>query len=133
MDDLQLLLSADPDTTEIQLNERYSLITSYSELEEINTILPILSDFVNLQILDLSDNELKSLPLDLSSLTCLHSLDITNNPFESLVEVASSLQTLPLLRSLSINLQTNEEVELILTSLPKLELLNGQGIFLVKV
>ncbi len=98
-----------------------------SSLEEIDSLMPVLVRFQNLEALNLSENRLKSLPANLSSLPHLHTLNINGNPFEPFPALIASLQTLPALRNLSLNLQQNEEVELTLNSLPNLDVLNDQG------
>lgn len=125
MTDFQLLLQ--PNSAELSLNDRYSPRTLRSDLEEIDSLLPSLQQLPALEALDLSNNNMKALPVDLSGLKNLHTLNINDNPFEDFAAMVAALQTLPSLRSLSLNLQRNEEVELVLSSLPSLEILNDQG------
>lgn len=127
MEELKALLASNPEIPEIDLSDQYRC-RNLSDLNEIDSLVPSLSQFPLLQSLNLSDNNLKTLPEALSQLESLHTLNISNNLFESLPSVVSVLQTLPALRQLNLALERNEEVELVLTSLPSLEVLNNQEI-----
>jgi hypothetical protein len=96
-------------------------------------LLPILAQFPSLETLNLTNNNLRSLPSDLSSLKQLHSLHINNNLFEDFNELVKALQTLPSLKVLSLNLHHNEEVELVLNVLTNLQVLNDQGTLCVSI
>jgi Ca2+-binding EF-hand superfamily protein len=97
----------------------------FSEIENLDSILPILRKFSKLQELQLFGNRLENLPADLSFLKNLMTLDISNNLFSSLKSVLPSLRTLPNLRELHISLSNEEEEHELLTALPNLERLNG--------
>eukprot|EP00826_Nyctotherus_ovalis_P048786 TRINITY_DN5782_c0_g1_i14.p1 TRINITY_DN5782_c0_g1~~TRINITY_DN5782_c0_g1_i14.p1 ORF type:complete len:640 (+),score=99.30 TRINITY_DN5782_c0_g1_i14:126-2045(+) len=127
MEELKALLASNPETTEIDLSDQYHCC-NLSDLNEIDSLIPLLAQFPPLESLNLSDNNLKALPEALSQLESLHTLNISNNLFESLPSVVSVLQTLPALKQLNLALERNEEVELVLTSLPNLETLNNQEI-----
>ena len=102
-------------------------MASYSQLQDIDSLLPLLQQLAKLKHLNLSGNDLKALPLNLGVLSSIETIELNDNPWEDLVGVVASLQTLPVLRNLSLNLSTNDEADLVLTSLPRLEYLNGQG------
>ena len=99
----------------------------YSNLEEIDSFLPILEKFLCLEAIDLSNNRIRALPPDLSGLKSLRILNINNNPFDDFADTVAALQTLPMLRFLCRNLEQSEEVELVLNTLQNLESLNEQG------
>ena len=74
--------------------------------------------------LDLSDNDLPTLPRDLSSLSSLEALDVSGNPFLSLP--LHGLASLPQLKSLRIDVKPGEE-DTLRAVLPRLEELRGKG------
>ena len=70
--------------------------------------------------INLSDNEIRKLPNDLSCLTQIVELNLTGNPIENLQLAVESLMTMPVLSSLHINLHQEEEVDFLLRNLPAL-------------
>ncbi|KAL0490135.1 hypothetical protein AKO1_009358 [Acrasis kona] len=105
-----------PDATEISL-ESCGLTT-------LDEVLPDLVKFRNLKVLRLGNNNLSSLPGDMSGLQKLEYLDLTNNPFVDLERIMSGLFSLPSLKYLYINLDEKDEDDIIV-SLTNLESFNG--------
>ncbi|KAF1318543.1 hypothetical protein FI667_g13800, partial [Globisporangium splendens] len=98
LEELQELLNAEPDTERISLRSR--------RLEQIDVEMEYLQfHFANIRHLDLSDNELETLPADFGLL--LPKLKCGS------------------LKSLSVTLKSPTEEELLLVVLPKLRILNG--------
>ena len=76
--------------------------------------------------LNLSENNLTTLPDDLSNFKNLKILDIRNNNFpnSSFMEIIKSLMTIPNLIDLKLDIETEEQSSLVLTNLPNLLKLN---------
>ena len=104
-----------------------SLNLSNKNIEDEDNIFNEINNPEKYISIDLSHNQLKSLPKDLSFFTNLRVLNITNNKFINYTEVAASLSTLPELQDLSIDLSNQENVIIILSTLPNLIKLNGQS------
>ena len=75
--------------------------------------------------INLSDNDIRKLPNDLSLLNHIIELNLTGNPIDNLQLAVESLVTMPLLENLHINLHQEEEVDFLLRNLPNLLMLNG--------
>jgi hypothetical protein len=74
----------------------------------------------------LNENNLTSLPEDLSMFKNLQRLDIRKNKFKDINSVVKALSSLPNLIDLEISLSQQEEVFIILKLLPNLKRLNGK-------
>ena len=76
--------------------------------------------------LNLSENNLTTLPDDLSNFKNLKILDIRNNNFpnSSFMEIIKSLMTIPNLIDLKLDIETEEQSSIVLTNLPNLLKLN---------
>ena len=76
--------------------------------------------------LNLSENNLTTLPDDLSNFKNLKILDIRNNNFpnSSFMDIIKSLMTIPNLIDLKLDIETEEQSSLVLTNLPNLIKLN---------
>ena len=85
----------------------------------------LLGRFTELKKINLSDNEIRKLPNDLSCLGRIIELNLTGNPIENLQLAVESLMTMPVLNSLHINLHQEEEVDFLLRNLPGRQILNG--------
>ncbi len=90
--------------------------------------LSLLSRFTELRRIDLSDNLLRRLPSDLSSLNHVIEFDLNGNPLEDLQAAVDSLALMPSLRKLRINLHEEEQVDYLLRNLEQLEELNGLAV-----
>ena len=95
-DKLQALLTSAPQTSEVSLAEQ--------QISDLESLLPMLAQFPNLRSLRLSNNELTSLPADLSCLVTLELLDIKNNPITQASNIINGLASLPSLKHLFIDL-----------------------------
>ncbi|XP_066963781.1 LOW QUALITY PROTEIN: leucine-rich repeat-containing protein 40-like [Macrobrachium rosenbergii] len=80
--------------------EQTDLTRLYLASNQLTTIAPKINNLMSLQILDLSDNCLSSLPSTMGDLTCLQRLNLSHNKLE---EVPASLFMLPDLRSLQLD------------------------------
>ena len=76
--------------------------------------------------MNLSENNLTTLPDDLSNFKNLKILDIRNNNFpnSSFMEIIKSLMTIPNLIDLKLDIETEEQSSIVLTNLPNLLKLN---------
>lgn len=97
------------------------------QINDLTQFLPILAKFEHLEDLELSDNLLKSLPQDLSSLKSLCTLNISGNPILDLSQLANSLHTLPKLINLHISLSSNDEYDFLFSALPELQTINSKS------
>ena len=116
-DMVQENLQNQPDTTFLDLQDQ--------EIENLDVIMHMLMQFEFLEELNLSNNQLKELPVDLSQLKSVANLNLQNITFEDFETTVQSIATLPALRSLYVNLQTEDQVDLIMRFLPHIEFLNG--------
>ena len=82
----------------------------------------------NFLFVDLSKNNLTSLPNDLSTFQNLQNLDLSDNPFINYQNVGLSLSTIPNLEILKIDLSTQENAYFILSQLPNLKYLNDKPV-----
>ena len=82
----------------------------------------------NFIFIDLSKNNLTSLPNDLSAFQNLQNLDLSDNPFINYQNVGLSLSTIPNLEILKIDLSTQENAYFILSQLPNLKYLNEKPV-----
>ncbi|KAG7174435.1 Leucine-rich repeat-containing protein 40-like [Homarus americanus] len=80
--------------------EQSELTRLYLSSNQIGSISPKISNLLSLQVLDLSDNCLTSLPSTLGELTCLHRLTLSHNRLE---ELPAGAYLLPDLRSLQLD------------------------------
>jgi Leucine-rich repeat (LRR) protein len=90
--------------------------------------MPYIGQLTSLKELNLEDNEIKTLPPDLSQIfPNLESLNLNGNDFEDdeFKNVVQALNTIPKLTSLYINLHKEEEVDMVMRILERLEFLNG--------
>ena len=90
--------------------------------------MPYVNKLTNLKTLNLEDNNIKSLPQDLSRVfPSLESLNLNGNAFEEseFKSIVISLNTIPKLNSLFINLHEEEQVDMVMRILENLEFLNG--------
>ena len=105
---------------QFQLNLHNKGINSFDE------IIPLLTNISQLKELDLSNNNLTSLPSNLSSFESLIYLNLSHNKFTNYNEIGQSLSTIPTLKELKIDLFTGDDAYYILSNLPNLELLNSK-------
>ena len=82
----------------------------------------------NFLFIDLSKNNLSSLPNDLSTFQNLQNLDLSDNPFINYQNVGLALSTIPNLEILKIDLSTQENAYFILSQLPNLKYLNDKPV-----
>ena len=94
-------------------------------LTSLDGLLPLLAQMPNLRHLDLSHNELRELPMDLSVLVNVDTLDLRGNPICGLHHILHGLQTLTHLTSLAVTLPIEAEEEQLILRLPTLTVLNG--------
>ena len=83
--------------------------------------------FKHLEEINLSNNDLKSLPQNFCHLDKIKALNISGNSFSDFQGTISMLRTLPKLIKLNIELNDKEMVKFVLSSLPSLKILNDQG------
>ena len=115
---LKELITRNPFVDEVDFsNEAISYFDPHS--------VDLLGRFTELKKINLSDNEIRKLPNDLSCLAQITELNLTGNPIENLQLAVESLMTMPILSSLHINLHQEEEVDFLLRNLPGLHVLNG--------
>lgn len=88
----------------------------------------MLDKFEFLEHLDVKQNNLRSLPDKLYSLSKLISIDLTENPIEDLERTFKALSTIPSLTELFIDLSSVQDVQLVMKYLPTLDLLNGNPV-----
>lgn len=123
---IQKLLKERPNTKKVDL--------SFSQLDEVESLIEILYKFKDLEELNLSCNRLVYLPQDMSILKNLKLLDVSNNMFRSVIqsdcslifkntEVLKALKSLPSLTTLKITCSEKEENSFI-KELPQLEQFN---------
>jgi hypothetical protein len=120
MEELPFLFEQSPGLQQINLE--------FSEIESLDTILALLSQFTDLRELLLFGNRLETLPEDLSGLKTLEKLDISNNLIENIEVILPGLKSLPKLNELHITLQTENDEEILIKHLPKLTNLNGSTV-----
>ena len=87
--------------------------------------MPLLSQFIQLKKLNLSQNLLTELPNNMSCLTKLEELNLNGNMFSNTYKTIDTIVTIPKLRLLNINLNEEDQVDYIMKVLPDLEFLNG--------
>lgn len=90
--------------------------------------MPYINKLTSLKELNLEDNNIRSLPADLSRVfPNLESLNLNGNGFEEadFKSIVNSLNTCPKLHSLFINLHEEEQVDMVMRILENLEFLNG--------
>ncbi|KAG5500310.1 hypothetical protein JIQ42_04647 [Leishmania sp. Namibia] len=103
------------------------LSLSGMRLTSLDVLVPLLARMPRLRCLNLSHNELRDLPTDLSALSRLETLDLSFNPFGGVHHILDGLQSLPRLASLSVSLPApvEEAEEQLIMRLPALACLNG--------
>lgn len=116
MEELQSIYNSDPETDKITL--------ANLQITDLGELLPLLSQFERLKILDLSNNGIDEFPRNLSSLATVESLNINGNLLKDTYLTIDCLSTLPSLLSLNINLNEEEQVDYIMKKLPELQYLN---------
>ena len=89
-------------------------------------LLPVLAKFQYLEDLELAENELTTMPADLSYLKTINSLNLSENRFSNLKQVVNSLKALSALRKLSITTKSVDDFNFVTSSLPSLLYLNDQ-------
>lgn len=110
------LLESDPYIEEVNLD--------YKDIDDFESLLPLLCKFPSLKALSLADNRIVTFPRDLSCLEHVEDINLNGNMFEDLKQVILALTTMPSLRSLHINLHEEEQVDFIFRNMPNLEMLN---------
>ncbi|OMJ66454.1 hypothetical protein SteCoe_36689 [Stentor coeruleus] len=116
MEQLQGLLQETPDIETINLE--------FCEIEELESFIPQLALFTNLQELILFGNRIDHLPSSMQKLTKLHTLDISNNMIQSLNQIIPGLKSLPNLKSLHVTFLNDIDQVSIVGALPNLVYLN---------
>ncbi|KAG2393869.1 hypothetical protein C9374_003633 [Naegleria lovaniensis] len=116
MEKVNSILHKYPDAIEVSLD--------HCGLRTLDEVLVDLSKLKYLKVLRLSNNNLRTLPSDMSGLQKVEYLDLRNNLFESAQSVLAGLFSLPNLKHLYITLDEKEEDEIII-SLSNLESFNG--------
>ena len=116
MELVRRLLATQPNITALNLE--------FSEIDSLDTLLPLLARFPRLQQLDLSGNRLTSLPASLAPLKEIQYLNLANNLFEDCQSLIPALQTLPQLVELALTVNGERDEQLLLSALPKLQVLN---------
>jgi Leucine-rich repeat (LRR) protein len=96
-----------------------------SEIEDIEPLIELISQFQGLEELNLSNNLFTQLPADLSSWHAIANINLSNIQIEDFEACVHSLSTLRNLKSLYINLFEESQVDQIMRILPDLEFLNG--------
>ena len=81
------------------------------------------------KFVNLSSNNLSTIPKDLLRFTNIIKLDISRNDLKNIQEVSTILAQFPSLRMLNIDLYSQEEAGIILKHLPNLTQLNGETTF----
>lgn len=81
------------------------------------------------KFVNLSSNNLLTIPKDLLRFTNIIKLDISRNDLKNIQEVSTILAQFPSLRMLNIDLYSQEEAGIILKHLPNLTQLNGETTF----
>lgn len=106
------------------------LSLSGMRLTSLDALVPFLAKMPRLRCLNVSHNELRDLPMDLSSLTKLEALDLSSNPLGGVHRILDGLQSLPRLTSLSVTLPAPaaEADEQLIMRLPALTCLNGTAL-----
>ncbi|KPA79767.1 hypothetical protein ABB37_05516 [Leptomonas pyrrhocoris] len=97
-------------------------------LTSLDGLLPLLAEMPFLRRLDLSNNELRELPMDLSALAGVEELNLSSNPIWGLHHIAHGLQSLPHLSHLTVTLPIPAEEEQLILRLPALTMLNGTAL-----
>ena len=90
--------------------------------------MPLLSQFIQLKKLNLSQNLLTELTNNMSCLTKLEELNLNGNMFSNTYKTIDTIVTIPKLRLLNINLNEEDQVDYIMKVLPDLEFLNGLAV-----
>ena len=103
-----------------------SLNLANRQKEEVLNILNGIRNPEKINSIDLSGNDLTSLPSMISKFINLNKIDLMRNNFSDISQVASVLGTLPMLRTLNIDLYSENDVTEILKFLPHLTTLNGE-------
>lgn len=103
MEELQEIYNTNPNTEEIALSRH--------QVNQLEELLPLLTQFRNLRKLNLTENKKDDPSQDIGSLNIYATIDCLAN--------------LPHLQSLYINLDEEEQVDYIMKRLPNLEYLNG--------
>lgn len=116
---IQRIYKDRPNTTKLDL--------SFSQIDEIESIMGDLYKFKNLDNLILSANRMSFLPDDLSILKNVKTLDIKHNAFVDKEKLFKALKTMPKLRELKVSLSESEE-QSFGKLLPDLEYLNDKQI-----
>ncbi|KAG5477107.1 hypothetical protein LSCM1_05449 [Leishmania martiniquensis] len=107
------------DATELSLSGMH--------LTSLDVVVPLLAHMPRLRCLNLSHNELRDLPRDLSALSRLETLDLSFNPLGGVHHILDGLLSLPRLASLSVSLPApvEEAEKQLIMRLPALACLNG--------
>lgn len=103
-----------------------SLNLANRQKEEVLNILNGIRNPEKINSIDLSGNDLTSLPSMISKFINLNKIDLMRNNFSDISQVASVLGTLPMLHTLNIDLYSENDVTEILKFLPHLTTLNGE-------
>ena len=90
-------------------------------MDDISSLLPLLSQFMHLKKLDLSENSLDFLPDNMSCLSKLEELNINGNMFTDTLRTIDCVATLPRLRALFINLNEEDQVDYIMNQVGRIE------------
>ena len=103
-----------------------SLNLANRQKEEVLNILNGIRNPEKINSIDLSGNDLTSLPSMISKFINLNKIDLMRHNFSDISQVASVLGTLPMLHTLNIDLYSENDVTEILKFLPHLTTLNGE-------
>ncbi|KPI86658.1 hypothetical protein ABL78_4273 [Leptomonas seymouri] len=97
-------------------------------LTSLDGLLPLLAQMPYLRLLDLSQNELRELPMDLSALAGVEELNLSSNPIWGLHHIIHGLKSLEHLTNLTVTLPIATEEEQLILRLPTLTVLNGTAL-----
>lgn len=94
----------------------------------MSQLIPNLAKFEYLDDLELSNNELETIPENIKELKTLTCLNITKNKIDDIEKLVESLKFVPKLNKLYIDIKSGKDFDYIVNSLPQLEFLNDKSL-----